>query len=102
MPPSQNIQNVQRILVIQLKHLGDLLLSTPVIDALADGFPSAKISILVNSGMEAMVTGHPRLSEIISLPPQMRDEGGLKRLRLEWALIRRIRERRFDSTATGR
>src|SRR5262245_45173388 len=85
------LPNVDRILVIQLKHLGDLLLSTPVIDALAGRFASAKISVLVNSGMESMVTGNPRLAEIISFPPLMRDESGLQRLRLEWDLIRKIR-----------
>ncbi len=88
--------SIRRILVIQLKHLGDVLLTTPVIDALAKAFSEAKISILLNSGMEEMVTGHPRLHEILSLPPRIRDQSGWQRFRQEWKLMRTIRERCFD------
>jgi hypothetical protein len=52
--------SIQNILVIQLKHLGDVLLTTPLIDALGAAYPGARISILVNSGMEQMISGHPR------------------------------------------
>lgn len=88
--------NIQKVLIIQLKHLGDVLLTTPVIDALASNYPSAKISILLNSGMEEMVSGHPRLHEILSLPPRLRDQTGMERLRVEWAMMKSIRARRFD------
>ena len=93
MTPSDKIEN---ILLIQLKHLGDVLLSTPVIDALANTFPGAKISILVNDGMEEMISGHPRLHEVLSLPPKIRDQSGSGRLFKEWKLVREIRARRFD------
>ena len=88
--------SIQRILVIQLKHLGDVLLTTPAIDALGAAFAAAEISILVNSGMEEMVSGHPRVHEILLLPPRLRDEKGAIRLRKEWDLIRGIRASRFD------
>lgn len=89
-------QEIKKILVIQLKHLGDVLLSTPVIDALASTYPSAKISILINSGMEEMVSGHPHLHEVLTLPPKLRQEGGFTRIRKEWSLMRDIRSRKFD------
>ena len=34
------------ILIVQLRQLGDILLTTPVVDALRDLYPSAKISFL--------------------------------------------------------
>jgi lipopolysaccharide heptosyltransferase III len=90
------LQNVERILLIQLKHLGDLLLTTPVIDALAEAFPAAKISVLVNPGMEEMVAGHPKIHEILSLPPRLRQSSGLRRLQKEWSLLQELRARNFD------
>ena len=92
----KELGEIQKILVIQLKHLGDVLLTTPVIDALASAFPGAKISILVNDGMEEMISGHPRLHEVLSLPPKIRDQSGSGRLSKEWKLVRDIRARRFD------
>jgi heptosyltransferase III len=59
-------------------------------------FPQAKISLLVNSGMEVMATGHPRLAEVLSLPPGLREERGLVRIRQELGHIQRLREHRFD------
>jgi heptosyltransferase-3 len=56
-----------RILIIQLKHLGDILLTTPVISALKAAWPEAEVSALVPRGMEAMLSEHPRLTEIITM-----------------------------------
>jgi heptosyltransferase III len=59
--------NYSRILLIQLKHLGDILLTTPVIAALKDTWPQAAVSALVPRGMEAMLTEHPGLMEVLSM-----------------------------------
>ena len=41
------MMSYNRILIIQLKHLGDILLTTPVISALKHAWPRATVSALV-------------------------------------------------------
>ena len=64
--------NPSRILIIQLKHLGDILLTTPVIAALNHAWPQAGVSALVPRGMEAMLTEHPGLTEVLTVERQDR------------------------------
>jgi heptosyltransferase-3 len=55
----------KRILVIKLKQPGDVLLSTPVIDALKEAWPDCHLTYLVPRGAEEMVAGHPGLDELL-------------------------------------
>jgi len=54
-----------RILIIKLKHIGDVLVATPAISSLRERFPGAHISVLVRKGTEEMVTGNPKIDEVI-------------------------------------
>ncbi|MFO0733420.1 MAG: hypothetical protein U0361_21130 [Nitrospiraceae bacterium] len=44
----------QNILVIKLRHIGDVLLSTPVLHEIRQAYPSARLTILLNRGTEAI------------------------------------------------
>ena len=79
-----------RILIIQLKHLGDILLTTPVIAALKEAWPQAEVSALVPQGMEAMLTEHPGLTEVFTINRQDRSPWNF----LKFAAA--LRRRRFD------
>ncbi|EKD49668.1 MAG: hypothetical protein ACD_63C00076G0006 [uncultured bacterium] len=43
------ISNIKKILVLQPDHIGDVLLATPMIHAIRNRFPKAKIDILIGS-----------------------------------------------------
>lgn len=53
-----------KFLVIQTASIGDVILVTPVLEALHSHFPDATIGILVKSGMEELFIDHPYLSRI--------------------------------------
>lgn len=55
----------ERILVIKLRYLGDVLLSTPVLASLRAAFPGAFLSVLVNPGTEPMIETNPYLDEVL-------------------------------------
>ena len=64
-----------RILVIKLRYVGDVLLATPVLSRLRESFPKAHLAMLVNPGTEDVVRDHPSLDEVLVLA-----RGGLARL----------------------
>ena len=56
-----------RILVITLRRLGDVLLTTPLVHTLRMGFPGARLDVLVNRGTEGILAGNPDISEVITI-----------------------------------
>ncbi len=61
-----------RILVVILRRLGDVLLTTPLIRSLKRAYPQAAIDALVFAGTEGVLAGNPDLSEIIGMPARPR------------------------------
>src|SRR5258708_23250058 len=74
-----------RILVVALRRLGDVLLTTPLIRSLKQAFPDAAIEALVFAGTEGILAGNLDLAGVIAMPP--RDPGAS--LALARALWRR-------------
>ena len=78
----------ERILVIKLRYVGDVLLTTPVLSRLRESFPKAHLAMLVNPGTDDVVRDHPALDEVLIL-----ERGNLAR---QWSFVRDLRWRRFD------
>jgi len=66
--PSNGQPSVKGILVIKLRYLGDVVLSTPVLPLLRKHFPEAKMTFLVNPGTAAVLQHNPYLDEVWVLP----------------------------------
>ncbi len=86
-----------KILVIKFRNIGDVLLTSPLISALAETYPGAEITAMVNPGMEAMLSGHPGLRDVLA-PDPFRAEGESRwqfLLRF-FRFFRDLRKRRYD------
>lgn len=59
------IKNIDKILIIQLRRIGDVLLTTPVIETLRERFPEAQIDFLVERSAYDILVGNPYLNNII-------------------------------------
>ncbi len=92
------MKNVKKILVIKLRHIGDVLLTVPVFRALRENFPSARISALVNSGTEEVLAGNPLIDEIIVFDRNIKKMGHLQRFPKELSFLKMIRAKNFDMT----
>ncbi len=96
MLPLLESKNIQRILLVRLRRIGDVLLMVPAIRAFRQQFPNAFIAVLVNAGTESVLFGNPLLDEILIFNPQWKKLPWPQRIRREWAFLRQVRERRFD------
>jgi len=56
-----------RILVIALRRLGDVLLTTPLVRSLKRGVPGALIDMLVFRGTEGMLAGNPDVDRVTTI-----------------------------------
>lgn len=57
-----------RILVVALRRLGDVLLTTPLIRSLKRAYPDAAIDVLVFKGTEGILAGNPDIANVITMP----------------------------------
>lgn len=54
-----------RILIIRLDDIGDFVLTTPLLRAMRKGFPTSRISLLINSTVAPLACRCPHVDEII-------------------------------------
>ena len=80
------------ILVVRLRLIGDVVLTTPLLRALKRRYPDAQLTYVVETAAAPIVNGNPNLTDIILVPRRR----GLSRLRDDVAVARQLRRRRFD------
>jgi heptosyltransferase-3 len=59
-----------RVLIVCLRRLGDVLLTTPVALSLKSAWPEVKIDWLVFEGTEGILTNNPVANTVLVIPPQ--------------------------------
>jgi len=67
-----SLRHDARVLVVILRRLGDVLLTTPLIRSLKRAYPHAAIDALVFAGTEGVLAGNPDLAQIITMPARPR------------------------------
>ena len=88
----------EKILIIRRDNIGDLILTTPLFEALRRRYPHAYIAALVNSYNAPAIAGNPHLDAIFSYTKGKHADGEsvwqayLRRAKLLWQL----RKIRFD------
>jgi lipopolysaccharide heptosyltransferase II len=93
MTPSTAERAPQRILVIRLDRIGDVVLSLPVVQALRTAFPSAHLAMVVPPVARELVATHPALDAVF-----VYDKAGEQReWWATWRFARTLRRERFDA-----
>jgi len=77
-----------RILVIRLSSLGDIILTTPVLDALKENYGNSEISFLTKQQYQGLLESDPRIDSVIYFEPEGKDKGVSGLLRLTGSLKR--------------
>ncbi len=90
-------QQVNRILVIKLRAIGDVILATPVIENLRRAFPDAQIDFLTEPPAASLLKHHPDLDDVLVFERNYVDsKSGLAWLRENLAFFRELYRRKYD------
>jgi lipopolysaccharide heptosyltransferase II len=82
-------EKIKSILIIRMSAIGDIILSSPVIDSLREYFPEARLDYLIKKEHESLVKYHPGLDNVIAFSKN----DGLRGLN---KLVRQFRADRYD------
>ena len=86
----------RNILVIKLRHHGDMLLTTPVINALHQRYPGAAIDVLLYQETRPMLQAHPAIRRLHLIDRKWKKQGVWRQLKHELALVNAIRDSHYD------
>lgn len=100
--PPEGGAEPQRILVVRLDNIGDVLLSEPAIAALGARFSEAKIDLLARRAEGGMLAEHPAVSSLIAYDAPW--HAAWRGARVDWrieaarlvGLVQGLRQRRYD------
>jgi heptosyltransferase-3 len=95
-PDAVNPSSVRRVLVTKLRHHGDVLLASPVLQVLANRMPHAQIDALVYADTRDMLEGHPALSQLHTVDRAWKRAGLAAQARHEGQLLGALQERGYQ------
>ncbi|MDI6890022.1 MAG: putative lipopolysaccharide heptosyltransferase III [Thermodesulfovibrionales bacterium] len=98
MKRNRNFNGIKKILVIKLRHIGDVLLTVPVFRALRETFPHAHISALANLETEEVLTGNSLIDEILPFDRNIKKLSHMKYYLKEIDFLMQIKKKGFDMT----
>lgn len=91
-----DFDRVKKILIIKMRHLGDVLLSTPVLSVLKKRFPEICIDALVYDESKAVLEDHFAIHRVYSHKRLDKKLFFIKRLVKEYSLLRELKKNKYD------
>jgi heptosyltransferase-3 len=91
-----DLAGLKRALVIQLRHHGDVLLTSPVFTVLKNHAPSLEVDALVYAETREMLDLHPAIAQVHVVDRRWKERSAPARLMQEWRLHSALRARSYD------
>ncbi|WP_049604893.1 putative lipopolysaccharide heptosyltransferase III [Yersinia massiliensis] len=88
--------NIQRILVIKLRHFGDVLLTTPLLSTLKANYPQAKIDVLLYGGTQEMLRENTTVNHAFIVDRGLKHAGLKAQISGEKALFNALKAHHYD------
>jgi lipopolysaccharide heptosyltransferase II len=79
----------RKILLIRLRRIGDIIMTTPAIAALKRALPQASLTYVVEEPYRRLVEGNPDIDKVVLVPPHQDVLSFL-------SLVRRVRREKYD------
>lgn len=96
--PARRVESPRRLLLVQLDHLGDAVLTSPLVAGLRAAYPQAAIEVLASPSNYEVFAADPNVDRVRLARKTWfeRDRGRWAMLSAVWALGRALRDGRFD------
>lgn len=91
-----DLQKVKKILVVKMRHHGDVLLTSPVFSHLKRVLPEAQIDAMIYQETLPMLEGHPAIGAFVLYDKGWKKLPFWKKLTREFGLLRAIRKAGYD------
>ncbi len=88
--PKTDLSAIKKVLLIRLRRIGDIVMTTPAVAALRKGLPSARISYVVETPYRELIEGNPNIDDVIVLPRPMNAKNF-------WKAVRQFRKESYDA-----
>lgn len=97
-PFATALKDVKKILVVRDDHIGDLICSLPVFEALKNALPEAHITLVASVYNSKIAEGNPFIDEILRYPKHKHSEHGRRYLSAwqQYRFLKSLRAKRFD------
>jgi len=79
----------QKILIVRLRRIGDVVMTTPAVTLLKKHFPEASLTYLIEEPYRKLVEGNPCLDRVIVIPPKQKFGEFVR-------TIREVRKEKYD------
>lgn len=99
MPPVHDaidFATVKRVLIVKLRHHGDVLLTSPVFSVLKNRYPHLELDALIYEDTQEMLALHPAINTLYKINRTWKERGRKYHWSQEWALFQTLKERRYD------
>lgn len=96
--PAMLVERPRRILIIQLDHLGDAVLTSPILPRLRASYPDSRIDVLASSSNRAIFEADPNVATVHVAERNWfeRNAAGWSLAAAVWSLGRRLRRERYE------
>ncbi len=84
------MKSPEKILIIQTAFIGDVILATPLIEAVHQLYPKAQIDFMVRKGNESLLKGHPKINALLVWNKKEQKYKNLLQL------LKQVRANRYD------
>jgi heptosyltransferase-3 len=91
-----NLKDIRRALIIQLRHHGDVLLTSPMFSVLKNHAPHIEVDALIYKDTNDMLSQHPSIAEVHHIDRKWKTQGIFQYAKAEWALLSKLRSREYD------
>ena len=87
---------IKKVLVIKLRHHGDVLLTSPVFQVLKNHHPHLQVDALVYADTQEMLTLHPAIHQVHTIDRNWKKLGLKEQLKKELGLLNELKDESYD------
>ena len=91
-----DFSTIRRVLIVKLRHHGDVLLTSPVFQVLKNHYPHLDIDALVYKDTEEMLSLHPSIDQLHTIDRRWKTLGLSVQLTEELRLLNKLKRRSYD------